>query len=60
MSDDRKGAAARLVWTADEVVVTPPEELTVCERCSALIPATEEDTRKHLRHHEQVDSHDPR
>ena len=34
--------------------------LTVCGRCSAAIPATDRARQGHLRHHEQVDSHDPR
>jgi hypothetical protein len=38
----------------------PGQELTVCGRCSAVIPATDRARQGHLRHHEQVDSHDPR
>jgi hypothetical protein len=36
------------------------QELTVCGRCSAVIPATDRARQGHLRHNEQVDSHDPR
>lgn len=38
----------------------PDQPLTVCSRCSAVIPATERAQRGHRQHHEQVDSHDPR
>jgi hypothetical protein len=37
-----------------------PFELSVCGRCSCLLPATEVARRKHREHHAQVDSHDPR
>jgi hypothetical protein len=36
------------------------QPLTVCGRCSAAIPATDRARQGHLRHHAQVDSHDPR
>jgi hypothetical protein len=38
----------------------PDQPLAVCSRCSAAIPATDRAQRGHLRHHEQVDAHDPR
>jgi hypothetical protein len=37
-----------------------PAPVSVCGRCSAMLPATDTARRKHRQHHEQVDSHDPR
>jgi hypothetical protein len=34
--------------------------LSVCGRCSAVLPATERAQAGHRRHHEQIDGHDPR
>jgi hypothetical protein len=36
------------------------QTLVICGRCSCPIPDTDRAKRKHLEHHGQVDSHDPR
>jgi hypothetical protein len=37
-----------------------PAPISVCDRCSAMIPATDTARRKHRQFHEQVDAGDPR
>ena len=37
-----------------------PAPVSVCGRCSAMLPATDTARRKHRQFHEQVDAGDPR
>jgi hypothetical protein len=69
MQQQRSNGHARPVKDPDyRPAPTPPgfwalpegQPLTVCGRCSAVIPATDRARQGHLRHHEQVDAHDPR